>query len=321
MPNMREYEYIAYPKLNHVKVGFVDITFRKPHVHREMEIGLVLDGLGVVNVGSRKIQIQRDSMFFVNANEAHDIVTTGTTGLRVAYLQVSNHFCQDYLHLFRNLEVKENDLSSLFSAEKNAELRKLFMNVVYSYLDNSDLSLLYCMETICHLFRWLLDNVPYRRYDESIYRSTKRKMTRLMRVMEYIDAHYSEHILLSDIAKMEDISETYLSHFIRQNLKMSFQEYLNDLRLEKAVQHVLRGNMNLTDISLECGFSDVKYMNRMFQKQFGCLPREFKLSHRMDTMPKSADSESQSYASENIGLMWLNEYRLAAEARLAGEPK
>ena len=305
----REYEYIAYPKLNHVKVGFVDITFRKPHIHREMEMGLVLDGFGVLNLGRRKIDIRKGSMFFINANEAHDVVTGGTSSIRIAYLQISNHFCQDYLHLFRNLEVLENDLISALPVEKREALRGLFLDVLYSYLDNSDLSLLYCMEKICRLFAWLLSNVPYRRYDESMYRSMKRKMTRLMRIVEYIDAHSSEHILLSDISKLEDISETYLSHFIRQNLNMSFQEYLNNLRLEKAVQYILWGNMNLTDISLECGFSDVKYMNRLFQKQFGCLPREFKLSHRMESVQKSMGNENQSYASENLGLTWLDAYR------------
>lgn len=308
MSDKREYEYIAYLKLNHVKVGFVDITFRKPHIHREMEMGFVLDGSGVMNVGNRKIKIQKDSMFFINANSVHEIVTTGMSSVRVVYLQISNHFCQDYMRIFRNLEIVQNDLNSVLSDEKNRELRELFLNVLFGYLDNSELSLLFCLEAICRLFRWLLGNVAYRHYDESTYRSMKRKMTRLMRIIEYIDAHYSERLLLSDIARTEGLSETYLSHFIRQNLNMSFQEYLNHLRLEKAVQQVLWGNMTLTDISLDCGFSDIKYMNRLFQKQFGCLPREFKLSHRMNTVQKSADVENQSYVSENMGLAWLKEY-------------
>ena len=312
MPNTKEYEYIAYPKLNHVKVGFVDITFRKPHIHREMEMGLVLDGQGLLTVNGTNIRIHRGSMYFVNANEAHDVIATSPTSIKVAFLQISNHFCQDYLHLFRNLEIQQNDLSGYFDEEREAYLRELLLNVLRTYLDNSDLSLLLCMESLLHLLRWVLQNVPYRYYDESQYRSMKRKMSRLTRIVEYIDMHYSEKIVLSDLARQEDISETYLSHFIRKNLNMSFQDYLNNLRLEKAIQLVLRGNMNLTDISLECGFSDVKYMNRMFQKQFGCLPREFNLSHRMENIQRSESAEDQLYASENVGQSWLDDFMNSA---------
>ena len=309
MAGAKEYEYIAYPKLNHVKAGFVDITFRMPHIHREMEIGLVLDGSGVMTISNKKIQVGPGSIYFINANEAHDIVTGGPTDLRVAYLQISNHFCEGYLQLFRNLEVLESDLTAALSPEKGAVLEELFLNAVKAYLENGDLSMLNCMEAVCHLFRWLLENVPYRCYEESQYRSMKRKMARLTRITEYIDMHYSERIVLSDLAAREDISETYLSHFIRQNLNMSFQDYVNNLRLERAVQLILHGNMNLTDVSLECGFSDVKYMNRLFQKRFGCMPREFRLTHRTEAVQKSAETELQSYASENMGLIWLEEYQ------------
>lgn len=308
MPNGNEYEYVAYPKLNHVKVGFVEITSRNPHAHRELEMGIVLDGQGLLSTGGDSFELRRGSLYFINANEAHDLLSTGPEALRLAFLQVSNRFCQDYLHLFRNLELLQSDLTGFLDPEDSRELSRLLVSVLRCYLEEGDLCLLHTMNAICQLFSALLERVPYQRFAESQYQAKKRKTARLQRVADYIGSHYSERISLGELARREGVSDTHMSHFIRENMGISFQEYVNNLRLERAVQLILSETMSLTDICMECGFSDVKYMNRMFQRRFGCMPREFSRARLAGEVQKSRAGERQKYASEQEGLGWLEEY-------------
>ena len=61
----------------------------------------------------------------------------------------------------------------------------------------------------------------------------------MRKITHYIDEHYSEKLLLSDIARKEDLSLTYLSHFFKDYLGLPFQEYLAKIRCEKARQLLL----------------------------------------------------------------------------------
>ena len=304
-----EYEYVAYPKLNHVKIGFVEISFRNPHVHREMEIGLVLDGAARMTVNSHSYAMRRGALYFINANEPHDIVSEGEKDVRIAYIQISNHFVQDYLHLFRNMEILWHDLTSHISPSDNLALTQLLLNVFNSYLSEDDLNLLKSFTAICQLFSRLLDIVPHRQFDEASYQARKRRTQRLQRITDYISAHYTEKLSLAALSEMEGITVTHLSHFIHDNLNMTFQEYANNLRLEKAVQLITNTQLRLTDIALECGFSDVKYLTRSFVKRFGCHPRDYRATALAEMVHKSQNEATQTFASEDVGRRWLADFQ------------
>ena len=271
-----EYEVGMYPRLHHVKINQVDIINRNLHVHRELELCLVLSGSATVNVNSRSFPVHPDSVFFFNSNEPHEINASEYGCVKLLYIQIANNFCQDYLHLFRNLELLENDLSSCMAPEQNVELAALIRQVDADYNATDALNLLHCMRSLFLLFSRLLECVPYHQLNEAESRARKKKAARLRRITEYIDAHYSSHITLSELARSEGISLTYLSHFIHDNLKMSFQEYVNNVRFEKALKLIADPNMRMVDVCMESGFSDVKYLNRMFEKRFGCTPKAYR---------------------------------------------
>ena len=119
--------------------------------------------------------------------------------------------------------------------------------------------------------------MPYETISAAEHRKQKQKYERVRRIASYIDEHYNEKLLLQDIAETEDLSLTYLSHFFKDHFQMSFQEYLMHLRCEKARQLLLLTDHNLLEISMECGFSDIKYLNKGFQAIYGTHPRDFRL--------------------------------------------
>ena len=87
------------------------------------------------------------------------------------------------------------------------------------------------------------------------------------KIVDYIDRHSSEKLLLSDIAEKENLNLYYLSHLFKSSFGMPFQEYLSRVRCEKARKQLILTDLSLLDICLSCGFSDPKYFNRDFQRQ------------------------------------------------------
>lgn len=309
-----EYEVVMYPKLNHVRISMVHIVCRNQHVHRELELGLVLGGRADVHVNSKVFPVSRGSLYFFNSNEPHEIIAHDRGGVKIVYIQLANNFCQDYLHLFRNLELLQNDLTDYVAPEQNQELTELVLQAVENYMDEGDLHSLHCMCSVCQLFSQLLCYVPYHQLDEAAYLARKKKTARLRRITEYVDSHYADKITLAELAEKEGITVTYLSHFIHDNLNMTFQDYVNNIRFEKALKLIAKSNMRLMDVSLESGFSDVKYLNKMFEKRFGCTPKEYR-SDLPEQEAQGLQQEDQDFATEQLGRRWMADFRAGNEPR------
>lgn len=303
-----EYEVVAYPKLNHVRASIVQIVNRNTHVHRALELGLALEGDGLVRVNDNSFSVHKGSLFFFNANEPHEIIASSREGIKIAYLQVANSFCSEYLSCFRNLELLKNDLSTYLSSAQLYELTALMVQSLQNYLaDDSDIYGLHCICSICQLYSRLLAYVPYRQMTEAAYLARNKKMARLSRITEYIDTNYSEKITLDELASRENVTKTYLSHFIHDNLNMTFQEYVSSVRFERALKLIRNTSMCLTDISVVSGFSDVKYLSKMLERHFGRPAQECCIQLRREVELPSAE-EAQTFASVETGRNWLDSF-------------
>lgn len=306
-----EYEVVAYPKLTHVRAGVVQIVNRNTHVHRALEMGLALEGDGLVRVNENSFSIHPGSLFLFNSNEPHEIIASGTEGVKVAYLQVANSFCSDYVSCFRNLELLKNDLSVYLPPKERKEIIGLMVQSLLDYFaEPGDMYGLRCVCSIGQLYSKLLSYVPYRQMTEAAYLARNKKMARLSRITEYIDTYYSEKITLEELAKSENVTKTYLSHFIHDNLNMTFQEYVSSMRFEKALKLIRNTTMCLTDISVVSGFSDVKYLSRMLEKHFG-MPAQDCFQQLRSEAEKVSSVEVQTFASETVARQWIREFRNA----------
>ncbi len=150
---------------------------------------------------------------------------------------------------------------------------------------------------------------------EQAYLSRNKKMARLSRITEYIDTNYSEKITLDELAKSENVTKTYLSHFIHDNLNMTFQEYVSSVRFERALKLIRSTSMCLTDISVVSGFSDVKYLSKMLEKHFGMPAQQCCVKLRREAeLP--VKEEEQTFASLETGRDWLTSFWNAYNCQL-----
>lgn len=64
---------------------------------------------------------------------------------------------------------------------------------------------------------------------------------------------------------------------MRRNTGKSFSEYLNDYRLEKAMEMLRSTDERIADIAYDVGFANVTYFNRLFKSRFGYSPKELRI--------------------------------------------
>lgn len=93
------------------------------------------------------------------------------------------------------------------------------------------------------------------------------------RVLNHMEAHYSEPLTLALLAEQEQVSPSYLSRCFRKELGMGIHEYLNHYRILKAVE-LLQTN-SVAQTCYLCGFSDSSHFICVFKKHMGCTPMQY----------------------------------------------
>ena len=116
-------------------------------------------------------------------------------------------------------------------------------------------------------------------------------------LLDYIDEHYSEDLTLEHAANMLHFSPSHFSKTFKKLMGMNYVTYVNMVRIEHAVQLLTDSKHRMTDIALECGFSNIRSFNRVFKEITGYTPSTFTFQADQDLYKttyyhrKSAEAE------------------------------
>lgn len=98
---------------------------------------------------------------------------------------------------------------------------------------------------------------------------------KLKNVLDYIELHYASQIPVETLASVCCFSEYHFMRFFKKHMNMTCVEYINNVRLEKAVELFEQGNTSILDVSLSVGFHNLSYFHRAFKRKYGMTPRTF----------------------------------------------
>ena len=270
-----EYEIVAHNKLKHIHFFLNKITYRTFHLHSDFELFCVMDGCGKINNRSSSLNIKGGDIILINSNQAHEI-DAGGAAVQAMILQFSNHFLRDYYPNIQSLNFKRSDICALLPESERAALWQTITCAAAAYVNMEPFFELRCIAAVTRILLALLHTIPYEILSEKEYLQRKKLSQRMNRISSYLEENYQIPVRLRDVAELEQITPTYLSHFFSENFGITFQEYLNNIRFEHAVRLLESSSLSLSDIAMNSGFSELKYMTKMFEKRLGYKPSEFR---------------------------------------------
>ena len=100
------------------------------------------------------------------------------------------------------------------------------------------------------------------------------------RMNTYIYEHYQEKITLDDIAGAAGVSRSKCAGLFRKYTQKTPVNFLNSYRLEMAARMLASGDEPVSYIANACGIGEQSYFNRLFMKEFGCTPLEWRKAKR-----------------------------------------
>ena len=95
-------------------------------------------------------------------------------------------------------------------------------------------------------------------------------------VLDYIDKHYHEQILISHLAALVSLSKNYFMNRFRQVTGITCVEYINKVRINASCEMLLSKRISVTEVAYACGFRNLSNFNRQFRRITGQSPNEYR---------------------------------------------
>ena len=302
-----EYELITHQNINHMNLFMVQLKYRTPHYHNDMEIGLIVKGkLRLYKAGTNHFYKTGD-IYLLNPRETHELFSEGTE-LIVLSMQLSYKLFTPHYPMMKSLQFDASNLNSRLPIPIRQYIEAMLLAIARSYFTQPYLYEFECIALLNELMSCLLKNIPHGVPTPSQQASLSQRQNRIKKIMDYVEENYQRKLLLQEIADRENLSLTYLSHFIKEMLGVTFQAYLNNVRLVNAAYQIEHTDHNLLDICLDNGFSDIRYLNKLFKKHYNCTPKDYRKTAIKTQSMKAFDTSFESFLSPGTSLELLENY-------------
>lgn len=246
-----------------------EVTFKKrrdanyiAHIHDDIELCYVIKGSGTAICNGKRYALKEKSVFIAFPYQIHQYVDFCEGEYIFLIIKPSRLLTLGDIFLqndstcaavdFKNTD-DDNLLNLLLTALKEYE-RDGYSVVIDAYLTT------FFVKLLKHL------------------KLQKKQMSSdvVLQILDYCLKNYKEPLAVDDVASALNISRSSVSHIFSSRLSISFNDYVNSLRLSDAVKLLKNTTDSVTEIASKVGFGTIRTFNRAFLKQYGMSPTSFR---------------------------------------------
>ena len=117
-------------------------------------------------------------------------------------------------------------------------------------------------------------------YPVSTRAEQQRHFQELWPVIKYIDSHYTDSIVMSEMAAMAGLSTTQFNTRFRSILRLSPSQYLLSRRINDAQRLLTQSDKSIPEIAASVGFFDQSHFTKRFRRVTGLTPMRYRKRFR-----------------------------------------
>ena len=104
----------------------------------------------------------------------------------------------------------------------------------------------------------------------------------LRHILDYVDQHYTDTITAEDMAALTALTPHYFSEYFKKQCGICFCDYVNQVRLFRAMNLLNTTDLSIKEIAAAVGFHSQAYFTRLFTRQFALSPRAYRQKNSND---------------------------------------
>jgi len=270
--NRRRWDYDMYRDFP-VKITRYEHLGRGPvfesHWHEQFQILYLEQGELLIHCNCHPYEVKTGDLMIINNNEIHYGESHGqhlicyNVKVDLNFLLSSQvDFCQTkYINPLLQGRIRfQNHIA------QNDQLAEQIQQIVKEYNQQEIGCELAIKGHIYHIIVLLLRQYQQELFNNNGYDRQQKIMHQLRTVLEYIDQHYNENISLTQLANLVNMSNQHFCRIFKSTTGKRPVDYMNYLRINKAVTLLSESNLNITEVAMAVGFDDSNYFSRLFKK-------------------------------------------------------
>nr|WP_245746017.1 helix-turn-helix domain-containing protein [Evansella caseinilytica] len=260
--------------------GFIPL-----HWHDELQFVLILKGEAFFQINEEKITVREGEGLFINSGCLHMAKDKNESGCVYICLNVSPSFVlsQELYTTFVTPYIQATNISYLHLVPKELWAKNI-------------------LDAIMKINQLIKENPPYYEIDISLhltliwknvivngvqleYEQTEMlKSQRMKQMLIWIHTHYTEKIMLDDIARAGGLSRSECCRYFKRILKKTPLNYVTDYRIQKSLLLLQQSESNVTDVAYQVGFNSTSYFIDKFRKSMNMTPLAYKKYKAADSL-------------------------------------
>lgn len=251
-----------------------------PHWHEHLEIHYIAKGGADFYLERRLIPVSEGDLLIVNCNELHTAISKQHPyeALVIIFdiIELSDALAKKN-YIFLNHARADDCVRDLFL--------RIFQEITAQHIGYKQL----CRALVTELFVTLCRNYVVQSLPERVNESRKKNLERLNTVLNYLENHSELPLTVKQLADIACLSEDRFGHLFRDCVGKSPLQYMNELRLRKALSLLKAGEHSVTEVSRIVGFKDYNHFGRLFRRCYGCTPNAVRLGKVEPRIPNDEE--------------------------------
>ncbi|CAG5067499.1 HTH-type transcriptional activator RhaS [Dyadobacter sp. CECT 9623] len=252
------------------------------HFHKECQLVHIVSGSGVRIIGHSVERFEKGDLTFVGANvphvwysEAEAEVSEPLEAVSLALYIDSELFCEQMGGLIDVKKVQNFFNDAQRGLKIQGDKKELVISILEEMLEQKDVHLL---SSFLRILVYLSDPAEstYLNAPDPISTYSIQPHGRIPKLMYYIHQNFKDDISLEQAASVSGLQIHAFCRYFKALTNRTFSEFLNDVRIGFACKLLHQSDLPITQIALECGYSNISYFNRCFKKINKMSPKEFR---------------------------------------------
>lgn len=252
------------------------------HAHDYYELYIHLDGGRYYCIDDQIYELKPNQLIVIPPLHMHGLVCDrDLVDYERCYLYLSPEILQkcdlDKMNLsgILSASLENHKTLSYLSPAETQNCRDTLKKIELLSMDNENRKNFEIAAGIFHILQIVYDHLS----SADTVRPQKTSDNPIIQILHYINEHYTQNINLESISKEFHISESSLSHKFKSYVNKSVYEYILYKRIILA-KELMYSDISLTEIAYKCGFSDYSNFLRVFAKQTGSSPQQYRRNQK-----------------------------------------
>lgn len=272
-----------YEQLSFYPDGYINVSLQNnneafsKHWHKEAEIILPLEGSLNINVSMTPYTLNKNDVLFVYPGELHELEKSDNNYIMIV------QFPFDLLNDLNDIKPSIPILKSvkLITEDKDSDIHKVIISYLMDirdlFLNKNEFACASMYADLIHIFIQVAKKYTKisAMFPDTDIDKGREYIIKFTKILDYINENYATEISLESVADSAGYSKFHFSRLFRQFTNMSFNDYVNNVRISKAENLLISGRHSITEVASLSGFNSLSTFNRNFKLAKKCSPKEF----------------------------------------------